>query len=933
MGVPSFYRWLCQRYPLIVKDANDQDEEGEAGTYPPIPKGEELDNLYLDMNGIIHPCTHPSEGDIPQSEDQMFASIVQYIDRIMAIVRPRKLLYLAIDGVAPRAKMNQQRTRRFKTVREAKIAEDCYEELKNKFIEVKKAYPKRTVRWDSNVITPGTPFMQRLALALKSYVLHRQSTSPLWLDIQVIFSDANIPGEGEHKIMQFIRSQRSLPNYNCNIRHVLYGADADLIMLGLATHEPYFYILREIVIPKQNLKCSLCDKERLALKFQFDAERYIDDFVFMCFFCGNDFLPHLPSLSVHLGSIDVLMIVYKKILPDLDDYLTKEGELIFSTTSLFISKIALLEKPHFIQENQRKERMQEQKRREQRLLNSSSPQESDPSSFLAETLNRPENTVEKFEMPYGEKKRKLDEEEDLMKKAIHSVDEGEQITLFDRVLKNIIEKRNQIEDPIDDIKLGMGDANRWRRVYYYSKFHLEDTDGLFLMPTDFCVIFLSLCLTYLLKTFTLLKLHPSLYTGGSLGKQPLCVVFLPLDIEVFSTQVSSAYFKGLCWVLQYYYQGCASWEWFYPYHYAPFASDLTKGETQVKFTPGRPFNPFEQLLAVLPPQSSHCLPRAYAEVMTSPRSPIHDFYPINFNEDPDGRKFRWQWVALLPFVDQVRLIETTLPLVSTLDKDEQYRNRVGHDVLFFHKMQHDFVANAEMQQALVEGGDTIFQLSEGTGVGGYIRFDKEKSSLNEKSVSPVDEWRPAVEGSFISSVISCTFIGAPKAKHRSGLLPNVIMPKRRLGTVDIEDPVRSKSTRLHLRLQFVNRFLGHNPGNFSHPSGHMNSSQPHRQPPYHPPNPPYEPSSPEFTRHHGSNKYFPRPAPHFQPQGSQSPKCRPPHIWKVASPSSNYDSANQQPPYQQPPYQQYPRPHPRRPLPYSDNRSKMRRPDSDYRSH
>ncbi|CAG2106328.1 unnamed protein product [Medioppia subpectinata] len=150
MGVPAFFRWLSKKYPSIVVECDD-GVKGKA----------HFDNLYLDMNGIIHPCSHPEYKAAPETEEEMFVAIFEYIERIMTIVKPKKLLYMAVDGCAPRAKMNQQRSRRFRASQESidRLLEiqKIKDELRGKGIEVKDK-PK-SAHFDSNVITPGTQFM------------------------------------------------------------------------------------------------------------------------------------------------------------------------------------------------------------------------------------------------------------------------------------------------------------------------------------------------------------------------------------------------------------------------------------------------------------------------------------------------------------------------------------------------------------------------------------------------------------------------------------------------------------------------------------------------------------------------------------------------------------------------------------------------------
>ncbi|KAK3714007.1 exonuclease II Exo2, partial [Vermiconidia calcicola] len=360
MGVPKFFRWLSERYPAISQLIAENR----------IP---EFDCLYLDMNGIIHNCTHNDSGVAVTkhvTEDEMFIKIFNYIEHLFGKIKPQQLFFMAIDGVAPRAKMNQQRARRFRTALDA-------EQTREKAIKEGKEMPKEEP-FDSNCITPGTQFMARLTQQLKYFIAKKVSEDIDWQGCEIVLSGHEVPGEGEHKIMEYIRQAKSQPNYDPNVRHCLYGLDADLIMLGLLSHDPHFCLLREeVTFGRQNKAKSkelehqnfylmhLCIvREYLEMEFQelkepgamggvdFDTERIIDDFILMAFFVGNDFLPNLPHLHINEGALALMFGVYKKVLPEAGGYINEGGVINLKRLEKLLDALSDVEYRFFEHENQ-----------------------------------------------------------------------------------------------------------------------------------------------------------------------------------------------------------------------------------------------------------------------------------------------------------------------------------------------------------------------------------------------------------------------------------------------------------------------------------------------------------------------------------------------------------------------------------------------------
>ena len=672
----------------------------------------EIDNLYFDMNGIIHPCAHPEDRDAPTSLAEMFNSIFDYCDKLIRIIKPKKLIYMAIDGVAPRAKMNQQRSRRFRAAMDAqqreRITKKVEEEwigkgLPTDFLDFKK---EEKFKFDSNCITPGTEFLDECSIAIRTYIKSRLNNDPLWENLTVIFSDASVPGEGEHKILDFIRTQRTYDSYNPNTYHCIYGADADLIMLSLIMHEPHFFVIRESLNDKYYLVCQHCGRhghsseecdnvtgkfnrskatkdeiakynkekideiefsllkvgilrEYLELEFKdltnlgYDFERIIDDFVFLCFLVGNDFLPNLPSLKIREGAIDALIYLYKKMLPELKNFLTNgAGQLNLKECEELFKKLSLVEDKFFKKEIESKMADQNYRKNNPVLFgkkqkvnildtfrsiptisennNKKGKEKAKNKLIKKEKLNTDEIDLTDIigNILTIEKDEKLKQDFNLEELKKHGMDKYKQI-----IKEEIYEENNKkVDEYVDTIKLG---ENNWKDRYYRQKFHVSpDVND---------------------KAFNDLK-----------------------------QKIKKYYIEGLCWVFEYYYNGCISWSWFYPFHYAPFASDLTNlNDIKINFELSRPFFAFEQLLSVLPPYSANALPECFRKLMTNPLSPIADFYPSHIKLDINNQPYAWMGVNLLPFIDAERIQKIVQNVIdkNKLSDKEKKLNKRGDNLL------------------------------------------------------------------------------------------------------------------------------------------------------------------------------------------------------------------------------------------------------------
>lgn len=322
MGIKKFFGWFKNRFSDSIYQI------GKGQTISDLDENINIDNLMIDMNGVFHlsaqkiyqygnfkppqrllgPQPKPPPTTL-KNQMRFFEDVMENVDRILNMVAPKKRVILCVDGPAPLSKQNQQRQRRFMS---SSVRGD------------------NDTSFDSNSLTPGTKLMDYLTKYADWYIRKKMSDSnSYWSKVETVFSNEKAPGEGEHKLINYIRKYGNREESYC-----IHGMDADLIMLALGTHIRDFYILREdpkffdylidVRLVRQTLSDMLIWNDERG-KRVYNVKNAIDDFIFMCFVVGNDFLPHIPGIEIVEGGIDFMIDIYKKV-GSVYGHITKETD-------------------------------------------------------------------------------------------------------------------------------------------------------------------------------------------------------------------------------------------------------------------------------------------------------------------------------------------------------------------------------------------------------------------------------------------------------------------------------------------------------------------------------------------------------------------------------------------------------------------------------
>ena len=335
MGIPSYFAHIIKSFSNIVQTSENITKK--------------FDRLYMDCNSLLYDCFRNLD---PQQhseiETELIRSTIERIEYYIDQIKPTELIFIAFDGVAPFAKMDQQRTRRYRS---------CY--------EVAMTTTELNTGFSTSLFTPGTSFMKQLSLAMQFHFKNKgvyPNRKP-----QIIVATPEEAGEGEHKLYAHLREN---PMTSLQVAAV-YGLDADLIMLSLL-HLQYasqLYVFREVPAfahvllnsnTHQTLEPCFLDIQKLgnsissSMACRFPHKNRMMDYVFLCFFLGNDFLPHFPSLNIRTNGIQRLLDVYNETIGNKQETFlltqTTPPKINWNQLHVFIKALASYEHTFILQE-------------------------------------------------------------------------------------------------------------------------------------------------------------------------------------------------------------------------------------------------------------------------------------------------------------------------------------------------------------------------------------------------------------------------------------------------------------------------------------------------------------------------------------------------------------------------------------------------------
>lgn len=614
MGVPGLFSHL-RKY--------NKKNDVQSTIKSHLPNLDENIHLYLDFNGAIYQALKPEI----KTEATFILHILEYLDNLVKLfgqasvfptgnghenetisidldeehsdsedtdvisnakpsTRPQKVtkLFIAIDGVPPRAKMEQQRQRRFHSI--------CRKQ-KTSMIDAKYGdqydNSKQNISIDTNMITPGTVFMEKLRTAINSHI----DSSELFRNMEVIFNDWSNPGEGEHKIFQHL----AVHPPPVDTKTIVYGLDGDLIMLSLASRVPNIFLIREayeygqysfehegypyLFLDVDCLKSSLVietSRKRIGSTAHMPDHhmlRFIDDYVVLMMLLGNDFMPKVHWISIKNNGHEILLSQYFQVQNGISQEGMEgdEGWLFNRVTG----QINL--------------------------------------GFLQEIFAR------------------LARQEDFLARKF----------IDDRARKHIPIPQNCTE--------------RERQ---------------------------QLMMDYLPMQY--LNIEASIRVGepkwrGRYYKTCLDMPGTPENIG----QITEAYIRTLIWNANYYVGRCQSWEWFYPYDYAPtladvyyFIKDMKSLASSFKWSETQPIDPQVLLFIVLPVASAGLMAGAVKDKLTDTHNTdplLKVYFPAAY---PINLALHSKYYECSPKIPRVP-IKYAVDFVKTagLTPSEQSRNQSG----------------------------------------------------------------------------------------------------------------------------------------------------------------------------------------------------------------------------------------------------------------